>query len=196
MQRFVQIRQITIAAAIVLIPMVSGSSGRAQMPSDLHYPDHRMLVRTVVRGLDLWSANVEELGLRTGVVESLYLFRAAMNEAPERGYWQIHPETAADILFRYLDRPSKAELRRRMELLLGYPIDELRDDPEWLQHELHYNDVLGAALARLWYLMSPYQIPSADDLEAQGELWKAWFNTHQGSGTVDYFVSIVNQRGV
>lgn len=196
MRHFAHIRQITIAAAIVLVPMVVGSSGRGHMPPHLHYPDHRMLVRTVVRGLDLWSANVEELVLRTGVVESLYLFRSAFNEAPERGYWQIHPETAADILFRYLDRPSKAELRRRMELLLGYSIAELEHDPGFLQHELRNNDILGVALCRLWYVMSPYQIPSADNVEAQGQLWKTWFNTGQGSGTVDYFVSIVNQRGV
>ncbi|MCH8327200.1 MAG: hypothetical protein IID15_01580, partial [Candidatus Marinimicrobia bacterium] len=152
--------------------------------------------RTVVRGIDLWSADVEELVLRTGVVESLYLFRTGFNEAPERGFWQIHPETASDILFRYLDRPSKHELRRRTELLLGYSIGRLENDPQLLQQELHDNDILGVALCRIWYVMSPYQIPSADDLVAQGELWKKWFNTDQGSGTVDYFVTTVTLRGV
>ena len=196
MQRFLQIRLITLAAMFLLMPHLVGSSDTGRMPSPMHYPDRRMLVRSVVRGLDLWSADVEELVLRTGVVESLYLFRAGFNEAPERGFWQIHPETAADILFRYLQRPSKHELRRRMELLLGYSIHVLENDPQLLQLELRDNDVLGVALCRLWYVMSPHTIPGADNLEAQGQLWKKWFNTGQGSGTVEYFVSIVNQRGV
>jgi hypothetical protein len=119
-----------------------------------------------------------------------------MNEAPERGFWQIHPQTATDILFRYLKRPSKKDYRDRIERLLNYPLDILESDPDMLERELRDNDILGVALCRLWYVMSPYRIPSAQNLKAQARLWKRWFNTHKGTGTEQYFVSTVKQLGV
>jgi len=190
------IRTAKIIAFIVCLPMLVGSGTHGKTAHELKYPDRRLMVRIVIEGLDLWSERAEELVLRTGAVESLYLFRQGMNEAPERGFWQIHPQTASDIMFRYLKRPSKKDYRDRIERLLNYPLEILESDPDLLESELRDNDILGVALCRLWYVMSPYRIPSAQNLKAQARLWKRWFNTHKGTGTEQYFVSTVKQLGV
>jgi len=158
------------------------------MPVGIHYPDQRVLVDLVLKGMDLWSAGSAALVLRTGAVESLYYYREALNDAPERGYWQIHPETARDILHRYLQRPSKIELKRNLEAMLGYEIEWLDGEAGRLQQQLRDNDILGIALCRIWYGMAPYYIPRADNLSGQAWLWKHWFNTKKGAGSVRNFM--------
>ncbi len=191
-----QNRTLQLVILFIALPMMLGSGIRRGLPEDLHYPDRRMLVRTVLEGLQLWSADAEELVLRTGAVESLYLFRSALNNAPERGFWQIHPQTAADVLFRYLDLPSKAERKARLEWMLGYSLETLEKDSHLLEQELRTNDILGVSICRLWYLLSPYRIPKAEHVKAQGWLWKRWFNTSRGAGTINYFIETVNRLGV
>lgn len=173
---------------LFVIPIILGSSTVKEMPGGIHYPDQRVLVEVVLKGMDLYSVGSAALVLRTGAVESLYHFREALNDAPERGYWQIHPETARDILHRYLQRPSKIELKRNLELVLGYEIEWLEGDPGRLERQLRDNDILGIALCRLWYGMAPYHIPRADNLPGQAWLWKRWFNTEKGAGSVRNFI--------
>ncbi|MFB0516808.1 MAG: hypothetical protein ACETWG_09440 [Candidatus Neomarinimicrobiota bacterium] len=136
----------------------------------------------------MWSRDAEELVLRTGAVESRFQFREGINDGPELGYWQIHPRTAEDILFRYLQRPSKRELKENLEKVLGYELAWLLEAPGRFDEELRNNDVLGIALCRLWYMMAPYPIPEAHNLPAQAWLWKKWFNTRKGTGTARRFV--------
>ncbi len=173
---------------LLIIPVLLGSTSQFELPGRIHYPDNRQLVNMVLRGMGIWTKGSASLVLRTGAVESLYHFRSALNEAPELGYWQIHPETANDILFRYLQRPSKADLKEKLEDVLGYSLEWLRADPERLNRQLRENDILGIALCRLWYGMAPYHIPRASNLWAQALLWKRWFNTDKGGGTVQMFV--------
>ena len=161
-----------------------------------HLPDTRLLVQLVLKGLDMWSADVEELVMRTGAVESLYLFREGLTDGPERGYWQIHPRTARDILFRYLQRQSKRPLKESLERVLGYELAWLQVHPDRLDQQLRDNDTLGIALCRLWYVMAPYPIPAADNLPAQAWLWKKWFNTTKGTGTTSKFIRIAAQLRV
>lgn len=191
-----QNRAIHLGILFMALPMLLGSGIRGDLPEDLHYPDRRMLIRTVLEGLELWSPDVEVLVLRTGAVESLYLFRAGLNDAPERGFWQIHPQTAADVLFRYLDLPSKAGRKARLERMLGYSLDTLDEDRLLLEHELRTNDILGVSICRLWYLLSPYRIPKAEHVRSQGWLWKRWFNTSRGAGTINYFIETVNRLDI
>ena len=181
---------------LLTVPIILGSGVRHEVPSRVENVDKRPLVRLVLQGLDLWTPAAEALVLRTGAVESLYTFRDAFNNAPELGYWQIHPQTARDILFRYLQRPSKITLKVQLERVLGYELSWLREEGDRLDRQLRNNDVLGIALCRLWYVMAPYRIPGAQNLTAQARLWKRWFNTGKGGGTVKMFVRTVGALGV
>lgn len=181
---------------LLTIPIILGSGVRNEVPSMVDDVDKRPLVRLVLQGLELWTPAAESLVLRTGAVESLYMSRDAFNNAPELGYWQIHPQTARDILFRYLQRPSKFSLKVNLERVLGYEISWLMEEGDRLDQQLRNNDVLGIALCRLWYVMAPYRIPGAQNLTAQARLWKRWFNTHKGNGTVRRFVRTVGELGV
>lgn len=174
---------------VLSLPISLGSGVLRSLPAKIHYPDHRNLVRTVLQGIDLWDRAAEDLVVKTGAVESLYYFRAGLNGAPERGFWQIHPETAEDILFRYLQRSSKSERKAHVEKTLGYRISWLQDDPRRLEAELRNNDVLGIILCRIRYEMAPPRLPSPDDLWAQAAYWKRYFNTHLGRGTIRNFMN-------
>ncbi|MBA7477775.1 hypothetical protein ES707_13189 [subsurface metagenome] len=134
--------------------------------------------------------------LRTGAVESRYQFREGIDDGPELGYWQIHPRTAQDILFRYLQRPGRLEWKHKLEMVLGYRLSWLLEGPGRFDEELRNNDILGIALCRLWYMMAPYPIPDANDLWAQAWLWKKWFNTNKGTGTKGKFVRIARRLKV
>ena len=181
---------------LLTIPILLGSGVRNEVPNMVDDVDKRPLVRLVLQGLELWTPAAESLVHRTGAVESLYMSRDALNNAPELGYWQIHPQTARDILFRYLQRPSKMSLKVNLEKVLGYEIFWLLDESNRLDQQLRNNDVLGIALCRLWYVMAPYRIPGAQNLTAQARLWKRWFNTQKGNGTVRRFVKTVGELGV
>ncbi len=174
------------------IPVFLGSTMDNQQAERIHMPDNRLLVKIVLANLDLWSEAAEAIVLRTGVVESLYYYREALNFAPELGYWQIHPETAEDILFRYLQRSSKLDIREKLEKMLGYDLVCLEDDPTFFADELRNNDVLGIALCRIRYVMAPYRIPGAKNIAGQAWMWKHWFNTKKGKGSTRRFVKMVN----
>jgi len=173
---------------VISIPIFLGSGIRTHTPTGFHYPDRRLLVRLVLQGQNMWTPDVEELVLRTGAVESHYQLREGINNGPELGYWQIHPRTAEDILFRYLKRSRKREWKADLERVLGYELSWLLDEPGRFAEELRNNDVLGIALCRLWYMMAPYPIPDAHNLAAQAWLWKKWFNTRKGTGTARRFI--------
>ena len=178
---------------LICIPVLVGSNTQINTPANVHYPDKRQLIRLVLEGMEIWTAGSEELVFRTGAVESMYRFRLSLHNGPELGYWQIHPKTAKDILFRYLQRPSKADLKQGLESVLGYKIETLLEKPEHLESQLRDNDILGIALCRIWYGMAPYHIPRAGNLWAQALIWKRWFNTHKGNGSTRMFVRKVHR---
>ncbi len=173
---------------LLSLPVILGSGIRTQTPVGFHYPDTRLLVQIVLKGQEMWSPEAEELILRTGAVESLYMHREGISHGPELGYWQIHPRTAKDIMFRYLQRSRKRQWKENLEMVLGYPLSWLLEEPGRFERELRDNDVLGIALCRLWYMMAPYPIPEAGNLPAQAWLWKKWFNTHKGTGSTRRFI--------
>ncbi len=170
------------------IPIILGSGVRTHTPVGFHYPDTRLLVRLVLKGQEMWSPDAEELVLRTGAVESHYFYREGVSNGPELGYWQIHPQTAEDILFRYLQRSKREDWKHNLEMVLGYELSWLLEEPGRFEEELRNNDILGIALCRLWYMIAQYPIPDADDIGAQAWLWKKWYNTSHGTGTTSKFV--------
>jgi len=64
------------------------------------------------------------------------------------------------------------------------------DKTEWfdLQKPLY-----SGLAARLYLARIPEAIPKADDIKAQGQYWKTYYNTAAGKGTVEKFVSDVKK---
>ncbi|MFC1747013.1 hypothetical protein ACFLZR_01600 [Candidatus Neomarinimicrobiota bacterium] len=173
------------------VPTLSGYDPHPDDLAEAQIPNIRGQVSMALQGLDLWSPGAEELVFNTGYVESHYIFREGINGGPELGYWQIHPNTAEYILFDYLQRPSKENLKNNLAELLGYDPDSLRARPDLLRAELRDNDILGAALCRLWYRAAKWNIPSPGNLWGQAWLWKLWYNTEKGTGTNDRFYLMI-----
>lgn len=145
---------------------------------------------------------------RTALVETNYRYIRQMGEGPARGFWQVEPDTANDILFRYLLRQSKSALRTGITRACGLPQmwafdneqNVIRSDqnmpPDLLNHYLETNIALGIVLCRLRYWTQPGSgpIPPADHLMDQAEYWKRWYNTPKGAGTSEKFFRIVESH--
>lgn len=194
---FRSIHRLTVGALVLLlwIPTLAGYDPDPEALLGMHYPDTRGLVHIVLQGLDLWSEDAEELVIRTGAVESAFLHREGISGGPELGFWQIHPRTAKHLLFTYLLRPSKSDMRDKFERLLGYDLTILQEE-ERFESELRDNDILGIALCRLWYFIAPYPVQDATDHWAQAWLWKKWYNTSKGKGSTGQFVRAARRINV
>jgi len=147
---------------------------------------------------------------RTALVESLnFEYTRQKGGGPARGFWQIEPATAEDLLFRYLARSSKTDLRRGIARATGmHGMWAFTNDAHiirseghvptgFLKHYLETNIALGIMLCRLRYWTQPGSgpIPPADEIVAQAEYWKQWYNTPGGGGTVEHFVDLVGRYG-
>jgi len=148
----------------------------------------RNLVTTVLKGLGEKYAHQDAvmLVLRTGAAESGYFNQRQIGGGPGRGLWQIEPNTAKDILGRYLLRPSKSDLREAAERLLGSNI-EIYDRPYLLDLHLQGNQILGIILCRLKYWPVKEPLPHSRYMDMQAQYWLTFYNAG-GKGSIEHFL--------
>lgn len=109
-----------------------------------------------------------ELLLGVCAVESSFgKYRRQLGNGPARGIFQMEPATFYWLLNIY---------GKRFPWLIWH-CDALIDD-----------DVLASALCRLRFRIVKSPLPDADDLWAQAEYWKKWYNTYKGKGTVQGYI--------
>jgi hypothetical protein len=138
----------------------------------------RLVIRPVVRRLDLWSPAAERLLLGTALTES-GLRHLHQVRGPARGLYQIEPATLRDLYANWLPRrPALAEGLRGLASPHGAPEDQLI-----------WNLAYASAVARLIYCRVPEPLPRAGDLPALAEYWKAHFNTPAGRGAPADFIA-------
>ena len=130
-----------------------------------------LVVRPTLEQLGLYSLSAEQIVMGTAAQESrLVYIRQHLGEGKHgrgRGFWQVEPETAEDLIKRH---------RRRLWLDL---------DPDRLEGDLY----LGAALCRLKYLDDPLPLPAAGDVAAMAATWKRHYNTSRGKGRPEEFIA-------
>ncbi|MDB4725963.1 hypothetical protein OAF54_00910 [bacterium] len=98
---------------------------------------------------------------------------------PAVGLWQMERKTHDDIWDNYLN--FRADLHQR--------ISHLKVDwPTAFEH-LAGNNFYACAMARLKYWRVKPPLPDADDLEGLANYWKYSYNTSQGKGTVEDFMT-------
>lgn len=130
-----------------------------------------LIVRPVLEQIGLYSLAAEQIVMGTAAQESrLVYIRQHLGEGKHgrgRGFWQVEPETAEDLIKRH---------RRRLWIDF---------DPDRLEGDLY----LGAALCRLKYLDAPEKLPAAGDLVRMASYWKRFYNTLKGAGKPEEFVA-------
>ncbi len=167
----------------------------------IHIPDMRNLIETVllVMGNKFAHSDAVTLVHRTGAAESDYFNQRQIGGGPGRGLWQVEPNTAKDILGRYLLKSNKSDLRKTVEYLLGMPsqVDkegkrhggiEAFSDSHLLDIHLRGNEVLGVILCRLKYWPIRHPIPPARYVDMQAQYWLQWYNAG-GAGSIEHFIN-------
>jgi hypothetical protein len=150
-------------------------------------PEHfrRYVIRPTLKQIGMYSQEAEDLLLGTAMAESRLTWLAQKGNGPALGVYQIEPPTLDDVWRRYA--AGRPDIRRRVEPLIA-------DSPN-LDEQLQTNLAFATAIARLKYWMDPAPLPSPHDYDhssyvfALGEVWKRQYNTSEGDGTVEHFVS-------
>lgn len=140
------------------------------------------IIKPTLQYMNLYSLDAEKLLLHTAYIESRLTFLKQVG-GPALGVYQIEPATHDDIFKNYIN--FRTELRDMMREI------ETRDFPSGHQ-ALIGNLYYATAIARIHYLRVPHPLPKWDDIIAQAEYWKTFYNTPLGRGTVEKFVSEIN----
>ena len=118
-----------------------------------------------------------------GIMESLFLHDAQFNGGPALSWWQIEPDTLADLSLYIARKPN---LRPRVYDLMSVPY--LPCAPLVM---LQFNPWYACAMARVFWLRKLDPLPAYNGLASQAEAWKKHYNTSRGRGTVDGYRSTV-----
>lgn len=119
----------------------------------------------------------ENLILGTICQESGFRHIKQLN-GPALGLIQIEPDTLDDLYLNFLHYHKAWMLW--LEGLRGlFP-----DKYSAIQGNLYYM----TAVCRLQYYRFPFMMPDADDVEGLGIIWKKFWNTPKGRGTIPQFV--------
>jgi len=137
----------------------------------------RPLVKEEIKNLGMDSLAAENLLLGTAAVETdmgLYLKQI---EGPARGIYQMEPDTEKDIWQTYLSvNPQIAAIVSRTMI------------PHRPFNQALGNFYYATAMARVHYWRFPEPLPEHDDVDGLATYWKKYYNTRDGSGTVEDFV--------
>jgi len=149
------------------------------------------VVQPTLAAMDMGGAAPENLLMGTAAVESGLRYLRQLHEGPAVGLFQMEPETARDIVQRYLLNRDEIDTRfqRAFQLINTGEIDwqdvAIADVRLKLLSDLRF----ATAMCRLRYWMVPEPLPAADDIEGLGRYWKQHYNTPQGAGTPEKFVA-------
>lgn len=124
----------------------------------------------------MYSEAAVSLMLGTAAAESKLGFNLVQEgNGPALGIFQMEPATHDDV-WRYLDRPDKAELRKIVNSLTVKAHES----------ELVHNLIYATAMARIryWYVSDPLPVTRS----GQAHYYKKHYNTPQGKGSPEKYL--------
>lgn len=125
------------------------------------------IVRPVLKEIDCWSVNAENLMCGTALVESNLEALTQTPHGPARGVFQIEEPTYQDVIKRFRERHPEKHAR----FLRFANLSELPSHADMLVGNLY----LSCYVARIKYYLHPEAIPN--ELESQAEYWNRIYNT-------------------
>jgi hypothetical protein len=144
----------------------------------------RLIVAPVLKDLELWSKAAENLMIGTALQESRLTYLEQLGGGGALGPYQMEPATTNDIFHRYLPNTSRTHLHKEV-LKMVHPSEDI-------VLAMIYNWRYATAMARIKYFMIPQRLPEADDIEGLAIYWKLFYNTPQGAGFPEEFISKYN----
>jgi hypothetical protein len=140
-----------------------------------------LVIRPVLRHLDLQSPVAEDLLIGTAMQESLLgRFLRQHPTGPARGVYQMEPATHDDIWRNFLAHRKGLADRVRDFRMANAPLV----DVEELQANLYY----ATAMTRVHYRRIPEKLPEHGDVAGYARYWKLYYNTPAGKGTEQEFI--------
>lgn len=137
------------------------------------------VIRPVLKDVDLWSQEAENLLLGTAAQEShMGQYLRQVGGGPAKGIYQMEPATHDDIWENYLAyKPQLAANVHRY--LAGF-----RPSTDQLVWNLGY----ATLMCRAHYFRVSDPLPVASDVEGLAAYWKQHYNTFRGAGTEREFI--------
>ena len=137
-----------------------------------------LIIVPTLRHMDMLSEHAVTLLMGTAAQESRLGHYIAQIQGPALGIFQMEPATEDDIWKNYI------EYRPDIQRLIDYLAPN-----DGLHNQLISNLSYATAMARLAYWRQNFDWPEdLMDIPAYGRIWKKFYNTPQGKGTVDEFV--------
>jgi hypothetical protein len=142
----------------------------------------RHVVEPALELLSLNDAASRALLMGTAAVETelMHARRWQLGGGPARGYFQMEPETAVNLL-DWLKRERPQYWRALLEQNAAFTGD--------VDEALARDAIWAAMMTRLRYRWIPAPLPASDDVQGMAEYWKKYYNTPLGKGTVAKFVA-------
>jgi hypothetical protein len=137
-------------------------------------------IRPALQTLELGGLAAEQLVLGTGIQESLLTLRQQLNDGPALGLFQMETKTHDDCWDNYLN--FRDDLANKVKKTLEPGQERVADT-------MKLNDRYAAAMCRVRYLRAPGALPLANDIQAMANYWKQHYNTPQGKGIPQQFLS-------
>jgi len=122
------------------------------------------------------SESAQVILLGTAAVESNFAHIRQIgrgnSQGPARGFFQVEPQTAVDVIERYASRSGyKDAIKQFIPPGVAVSVNGL-DFKDALQH----NPALGCMIARLKYADDPRPLPDWHDVAGQAAIWKSHYN--------------------
>ena len=138
----------------------------------------RTLIRAVLKYLDCYSRDFEEVLVFTVCIESEMGRLLVDSQGQALGAFQILPSTEKDILNRWLNTKGQEKLKSKIEALRACPI---KGAPQ-LMTDLRYQ----VALAACNYIMraGTHRIPNRKNTYEISRYYKKYYNTELGAATI------------
>jgi hypothetical protein len=134
----------------------------------------RDLTQRVLKGINLFSHEAEELLVFTVAAESLGgMFLRQKGGGPALGVMQMEPATHDDIWVNYL--AYREELGEKVLAVSG-----MGNGPD--VNCLEYNLAYSIAMARIHYRRVPAPLPGVLECKKIAAYWKRYYNTYEGAG--------------
>lgn len=168
----------------------------------------RELINYVTKKLNMYSEISTELILATGIIESNnFNLIKQLDNGVARSYYQIEPNSHNDNFKNYLiHRPKLAiEILKISGDISAFKIvdEDLINDfiKDYIESEMYtnltetsllYNEAYAIAHCRLKYYRSNFKMPKSFDIKEIAEIWKEYYNTEKGKGTVEKFIEEYN----
>ncbi|MCK5616784.1 hypothetical protein KAR91_83760 [Candidatus Pacearchaeota archaeon] len=154
------------------------------------YKDFKLEIETTLVTVDTWvpdgeklySPTMVELLLGTAAVESSF-GQFLIGPSDDRGVFQVRVSTIEDMRVHFF--PSRRNLEKKLDMYSSY--DSIFLD---LERSTEYSIVAAAIHYRR--VLRGKKIPKG--IWNQARIWKKYFNTHLGAGTIKKFVTKASYR--